>query len=286
MNNKVYACIDGRTNTSAVIDASIWSAQQLCAPLEFLHVLERPTQTAALVDYSGAIGLGAQDSLLQELSDLDEKRGRLAQEAGRQLLSAARERAAAVGIGSHDARLRHGDLTEAVIEVEPDTRLFVLGEHFHAQPRARQHLDHRVERVLRIVHKPVLVVTGNSFTKPQRFVLAYDGSATARKAIERVASSPLLKGLPVLVAMAGSDAAAAARQLSEAGQVLANAGFAAETRHLNGEPEVVLPALLKDQADSLLVMGAYGHSRIRQLIVGSTTTTLLRTAEVPVLILR
>ncbi|MBU2284983.1 MAG: universal stress protein, partial [Gammaproteobacteria bacterium] len=36
----------------------------------------------------------------------------------------------------------------------------------------------------------------------------------------------------------------------------------------------------------LLVMGAYGHSRIRQLIVGSTTTALLRTSPVPVLVLR
>lgn len=33
-------------------------------------------------------------------------------------------------------------------------------------------------------------------------------------------------------------------------------------------------------------MGAYGHSRIRHLIVGSTTTALLRLSAVPVLILR
>ena len=43
---------------------------------------------------------------------------------------------------------------------------------------------------------------------------------------------------------------------------------------------------LKSQGAALLVMGAYGHSRIRQLIVGSTTTTLLRVSELPVLILR
>ena len=36
----------------------------------------------------------------------------------------------------------------------------------------------------------------------------------------------------------------------------------------------------------LLVLGAYGHSRIRQLIVGSTTTALLRLCSVPVLVLR
>ena len=45
-------------------------------------------------------------------------------------------------------------------------------------------------------------------------------------------------------------------------------------------------SLLKTQGAALLVMGAYGHSRIRHLIVGSTTTTLLRLSEVPVLVLR
>ena len=37
---------------------------------------------------------------------------------------------------------------------------------------------------------------------------------------------------------------------------------------------------------ALLVMGAYGHSRIRQLIVGRIAPTLLRSMDVPVLVLR
>jgi len=64
------------------------------------------------------------------------------------------------------------------------------------------------------------------------------------------------------------------------------AGFSAEIERIPGRPEQVLPALFKAQGTALLVMGAFGHSRIRQLIVGSTTTTLLRLSEVPVLILR
>lgn len=66
----------------------------------------------------------------------------------------------------------------------------------------------------------------------------------------------------------------------------AAAGFSAEIELIPGEPEQVLPAVVKAQGAALLVMGAYGHSRIRQLIVGSTTTTMLRLSEVPVLILR
>jgi len=283
--NKVYACIDGFASTAAVIDWAAWSARRLDAPLELLHVLER-TERPLMTDYSGAIGLGAQEALLDELSELDAKRGKLAQEAGRQLLADARLRAAAAGVERLDVRLRHGELVDTVLEMEPDARLFVLGEHYHASGTSKIHLDHHVERVIRSVKRPVLVSTGMPFEEPRLFVIAFDGSPTARKTIETVARSPMLKGLPVVLAMAGADTSLARQQLEEARLALAAAGFDAASELLPGEPEEVLPALVKAQGASLLVMGAYGHSRIRQLIVGSTTTTLLRLSEVPVLILR
>lgn len=284
--DKVYACIDGLANTTAVIDWAAWSAQRLDAPLEFLHVIERHPERAAVSDYSGAIGLGAQESLLHELSKLDEQRSKLAQEAGRRLLAGARERAAAIGLTRLDTRLRHGELVENVLELEGDARLFVLGEHYQATQASKIHLDHRVERVIRSVKRPVLVITGAQFVAPERFVIAFDGSATARKTVETVSRSPMLTGLPVLLAMAGVESALARRQLEDARGVLVAAGFTTDVELTAGEPEQVLPALVRSQGAALLVMGAYGHSRIRQLIVGSTTTTLLRQRDVPVLILR
>lgn len=284
--NKVYACIDGLATTAAVIDWAVWSAQRMDVPLEFLHVLERHPERATASDYSGAIGLGAQESLLLELSALDEQRGKLAQEAGRRLLVTARQRAAAAGVLRLDGRLRHGELVDNLLEVESDARLFVLGQHYHANQPSKIHLDHHVERVIRSVKRPVLVATGECFDVPKRVVIAFDGSPTARKSVETVARSTMLVGLPVLVALAGVDSALARQQLEEASLVLATAGFSAETELVPGEPEQVLPALVKAQGAALLVIGAYGHSRIRQLIVGSTTTTLLRLSEVPVLILR
>ena len=57
--NKVYACIDGRANTSAVIDAAAWAAQRLSCPLTLAHVIEpQPVLTTGL-DANAAIGLGA-----------------------------------------------------------------------------------------------------------------------------------------------------------------------------------------------------------------------------------
>jgi nucleotide-binding universal stress UspA family protein len=283
---KVCACIDGLATTAAVIDSATWSAARLDAPLEFVHVLERSSAQAAITDYSGAIGFGAQDSLLQELSELDEQRGKLAQEAGRRLLAGARERALAAGVTRLDTRLRQGTLVDTVLDLEPDIRLLVLGQHYHAAAGEKIHLDHHVERVIRSVKQPVLVATGESFAAPQRAVIAFDGSPTAFKMIETVARSPMLVGMPVLLAMAGVETTQTRTQLDQARTTLAAAGFNAESELVPGEPEQVLPALVKAQGAALLVIGAYGHSRIRQLIVGSTTTTLLRVSEVPVLVLR
>jgi len=282
----IFACIDGRSNSTAVVDAAIWAAQRLQAPLSFLHVLEPHPERAAVSDYSGAIGLGAHEALLHELGQLDARRAQLEQEEGRQLLAAARARATAAGLERHDARLRHGELVDSLLDLQPELRLVLMGEHFHHQGARRLHLDHRVERVLRQLERPVLVLPGAAFVAPQRALLAFDGSASARRCVTKLATSPLLKGLPIGLIWVGGDEHLAHHALGEALAPLQAAGFVASAEWHAGEPEQVLPALLNAQPERLLVMGAHGHSRLRQLVLGSTTATLLRSVQVPVLVLR
>mgnify|MGYP000913302459 FL=1 len=284
--HKILACIDTRGNTDAVIDWSAWAAVRLQGPLEFLHVLERHPEVAAVTDFSGAIGVDAQASLLKDLSNHDEQRSVSLREAGRALLGHARARAAAAGVGQLDARLRHGEFIETAIELQGEADLFVLGEHHHATAPDRLRAEHHVEQVIRGVSKPVLVATADAFEVPQRVVMAFDGSPGARKALARMARHPLLAGLPVMVAMVAPATAPARRQRDEVQAALQAQGVVAETRLVAGEPRQVLPELVRQQAPALLVMGAFGHSRLRRLLVGSLTTTLLRLSQVPVLILR
>jgi nucleotide-binding universal stress UspA family protein len=67
---------------------------------------------------------------------------------------------------------------------------------------------------------------------------------------------------------------------------LAAGGIAAEQCIQPGEPEKVLAQMAGQGQGGLLVMGAYGHSRVRQLIIGSTTTEMIRSCKVPVLLMR
>lgn len=76
--------------------------------------------------------------------------------------------------------------------------------------------------------------------------------------------------------MAGESTAEVQGQLAWAQTRLLAAGVDVQAAVETGEPEIAVPNYLKIYSADLLVMGADGHSRIRQLIVDSMTMTLLR----------
>ena len=284
--NKIYACIDGLPTTAAVVDWAVWAALRLGTLLHLLHTLNPTAEMPIVGDFSGALGAGTQELLQRQLSALDEQRGKIAHEAGSQMLDSASARALAGGVPLVTQDMHYGELVDALLEREADARLLVLGENHPASAPRKLYLSHHLERVVRAVQRPILVTTAKPFAPPERFVLACDGSDTARKTVDMVARSPLLQGLPALIAMVAADTTSAHAALGQAQSILRSAGFTVSTTLLAGEPEQALPDLLQTQPNALLVMGAYGHSRIRQWIVGSTTTALLRLSPVPVLVLR
>ena len=284
--NQIYACIDGMPAAASVVDWASWAARRLAVPLHLLHVLDEPVAVPPVGDFSGALGFGTQEMLQQQLTALDEKRSAIAREAGRHVLESACTRATERGVADVAQGMPYGELVDVLLGLQDSTRLVVLGDHYRASTPRAVYLSPHVERVVRSLKRPLLVATAAPFVAPERFVVAFDGSETARKTLDMVAASPLLQGLPALVAMAAPDTPEARQQLQEAQAVLQSAGFQVQTALLPGDPEQALPELLQAQGNAVLVMGAYGHSRIRQLILGSTTTALLRLSPVPVFVLR
>lgn len=280
----VTACIDGSASAPAVCDYAAWASQRLDAPLTFLHVLDQ-RQYPASADLSGNIGLGSREHLLDELAALDEQRSKLALEQGRIMLAAAKERAIADGVHAPEAKQRHGDLLESLRELEDDIRLLVVGRQGESTAGAEAHVGSQLESVIRIMHRPVLV-TPARFKQPESAMLAFDGGATTRKGVEMLAASPLLKGLPIHLVMVGAETGESWAQLDAACSTLAAAGHKVHTAIRAGEVEPTLHAYQAEQGIDLLVMGAYGHSRIRQFLVGSTTSHMLRTSSSPLLLLR
>ena len=279
-DGRVVAAIDASAYTGSVCRHAAWAAGRLGAPLSMVHVID-PADRVAPLDLAGNLILGEREALLRELGELDATRAKLAQQHGRLLLQQARQLA---GVDTADLRLRHGALVDTLVELEDEVRLFVVGKRGEHADFARGHLGREVERVVRSVHRPLLVAS-RTFQPIQRVLVAYDGSATTRKALAMVAESPLLRGFDIhLVTVGGGEGSE--RELGDAARVLDGAGLHATTEVIDGHPDEALAAYVDRQRIDLLVMGAYGHSRIRQLIVGSTTTAVMRNCQVPVLLLR
>jgi nucleotide-binding universal stress UspA family protein len=141
------------------------------------------------------------------------------------------------------------------------------------------------ESVTRKCPKPVLV-SPVEFRPVTRPLLAYDGSQRAAAAMHEAAELATALGVPLTVLHVGKDDAATHRLLDESRRYLATHRVEAEYVIRPGYAnEVIVETLAAGQHD-LLVIGAYGHSRIIEMVLGSTTEYVLRNAAAPVFLCR
>jgi nucleotide-binding universal stress UspA family protein len=284
MTDKVIALVDGSIYSASVCEHAAWIAQRTGAPVELLHVLGR-REGAEQADLSGSIRLGARSALLEELAALDEQRAKLVAHRGRAILEDARAILEKAEINEITTRLRHGDIVETVAEVEKDARVILIGKRGEAADFAKGHLGSNLERIVRASHKPVFVAA-RAFKPIEKVMVAYDGGVSAMKAVDHIARSPLFADLEIELVTIGADSAGHRKGLEDARAQLAAAGHEAATRIVEGRPEEVLGKLVETEGVDMLVMGAYGHSRIRSLVIGSTTTEMMRSCKVPVVLIR
>jgi nucleotide-binding universal stress UspA family protein len=280
---RIIACIAGSIYSDSVADHAAWAAGRLKQPVELLQVLGRREATSG--DLSGNIAIDAQAALLAELADLDAQRARLLQQRGRLVLDGLKARVAEAGVGEVSTVLRHGDLIETLAEREGDANLIIIGKRGEAADFAKGHLGSNLERVVRSLHRPILVAS-RAFKPINRVLVAFDGGPSALKAVDHLSRSLLCVGAQIVLATVGTDDAQHRQMLDGAAAQLKGGGHAVETRIVQGAPDKAIAALVDSERIDLLAMGAYGHSRLRTLIIGSTTSELLRACKVPVLLFR
>lgn len=282
--DKILTLLDGSAYSESVCHHTAWIAQKLSAGVVAMHVLGRESG-ASSKDLSGALRLGARTALLEELSALDQQRAKLAQARGHAILEDAKAIIEQDGIPDVSLRLRKGDLLDAVREIEGEMRAITIGKRGEGADFASGHLGSNLERILRSSKVPVFVAS-REFRPISKVLVAYDGSTSAKVAIKRMSASPVFTDLEVCVLSVGPDQARTQSVADEAVAELKAANIAAASRTASGEPEEVLGELMAGEGFDLLVMGAYGHSRIRSLIIGSTTTAMIQSVKVPVLLYR
>ncbi|HEX9785915.1 MAG TPA: universal stress protein [Opitutaceae bacterium] len=279
---RILVCTDGSAYGQVCCQYAGWLSGRTGAAVEVLYVSDlRQFEVPLIADLSGSLGIQPYQAILRQLQELEEKKAAVVLENASRTVSEAGAKGEV--IGSH----KTGLLVDCLTDHEAEADLVLLGKRGENANFATEHLGSTMERVVRASTRPCLV-TSRSFKPVSRLLVSYDGGASCGKAIDFLASSDAFKGLEIhVVTVAGAiDADTALHHLRDAETRLRAAGFQPVCQMLHGTAEDQIAAYVAGNAINLLVMGAYGHSRIRYLIIGSTTTEMIRTCKIPVLLFR
>jgi len=284
-NAAIVALLDGSVYSRSICEHSAWIANRIDASVTVVHALGRREVSSAPADLSGNIGLGARTALLEELAEFDRQKAKLAQKRGRAILDDARQVLIDAGVENTETKLRLSELVDTVLELEQNANLVVIGKRGEGADFDKLHLGSNLERVVRSSSKPVLV-TSREFKPVKRVLIAFDAGTSVLKAINYFCQSDAFSDLECHLLTAGSETKNTRRQLEGAAALLQDAGFSVTQQIAPGQPDEVICQSVNDDGFDLLLMGAYGHSRIRNLIIGSTTTEMIRSCMIPVLLFR
>ncbi|MEM6253515.1 MAG: universal stress protein [Cyanobacteria bacterium P01_D01_bin.156] len=285
----ILLCSDGSTFAESIYRYGAWFARKFQAQTKVLYVTDiRSQKVVSTGNFTGSIGLGASDQLLKDLVNLEHEKAKLNNQRARLILQNADEMLRAEGLSDVELINQTGFLVDCFHDFEADANMVVLGKRGEAADFASGHLGANLDRIVRSSSKPCLV-TPQTFEPIQRLLLAYDGSPTGKRVLNfLVDSAEGFKDIEihVLTVAKTETNTAKAQELTAAQATLQQAGLTATAKLLSGDPEKVIGSYIEDNQISLLMMGAYGHNRIRHLVIGSTTVQLLRSVQVPVLLFR
>lgn len=279
---KITACIDGSKYLDSVCFFASWAALKGGFGVNLLHATPSHDEFVVKGDLSGAIGLGVKSALLKKLTEIDEKRTGLHLQKGAIMLDYALRELSANGITNIETLHRRGTLSDALTELYSE--IIIMGKRGEENSDKDQ-LGANIKKVARTLQTPILIAP-TKFRPIKSFLIAYDGSKSAKKAVEYVCESPIFAGLDChLLTFYQNSHHNANLSLKEAETALKYNGFDPKISLETGETiqGTINDYVAKNNID-LLAMGAFGHSKIRNFIIGSATEAILAEIEVAAMI--
>jgi len=275
MIKHVAVALDGSAHAAAAEALAIELGRRLGAVIHGVHVVDTTfLEGAFITDISGAMGfepfLNLQAQMRSTLDDVAEV-----------IREEFEGRCQAAGV-EHLFHLERNGVAHGLLAGTKLADLLVMGQR---GVNARFHEDmlgRATEVLLRRSLVPVLVVPLESGF-PQRLLAAYDGSPKSVRALQQAADLAQALQCELAVVAVDADESKARGRLDEASRYLAPYAVTVRYEARRGEAveEEILAAVTSGPFD-LVFLGAHGHRRVVELVLGSTSEYLARRSGVPV----
>lgn len=181
-------------------------------------------------------------------------------------------------------RLAEGDIIDAMASAARLADLAVISQF---QPGVDVAINEPLADSLVIeAGRPILIVPyiGARETVGERILVAWNNSRESARAVAD--AMPLLKAAKKVTVLSAADEDLEDVPGADVARYLAEHGVNAETTRAKSSDSEVGSLLLNVAADDghdLLVMGAYGHSRLREMILGGASRYIIQHMTIPVL---
>lgn len=286
MMRKILVCTDGSAYSEICCRYAAWIVRQ--TGIEEIHGVYVSDlweyDTPFIADLSGSLGVQPYQGMIGQLQALQKEKA-----AGLERAVAAlfEKEGLADRLQFHHRTGLLVDSLEQFEEGEDAVDLVALGKRGENANLADGHLGSTMERVVRASSKPCLV-TSRKYEPVKRILFAYDGGRSCHRALDWLCDNGFFRDFDVHVVTVNEDRSTdgATRRLLEVEDRVRGLGLAANFQVMAGEVDDVLADYALHGNFNMLVMGAYGHNRIRQFLLGSTTTVLLQRCKVPCLMFR
>lgn len=276
MIKSILLSVDGSIYTEAVLRNGIHLAKALEARLRVLSVIDvRTFEWAMSLGADGFVPVIPSSAYLEESRKLHEEKAQAVLEKSREILQ--QENVA------FELEKASGSPIDVICEQARTVDLIIMGARGEFARWESKMIGATLEAVSRQVNKPILIVS-KEFKPFTKILAAYDGSPTANKALGLAGYFANKLALPVIVLTVSNKEEEAKQILDEGVKYVSSYDVKVESKQVKGTPHQMICEFAHDNGVDLIIMGAYGGSRIKEAILGSTTESVMRKSRVPVLL--
>jgi nucleotide-binding universal stress UspA family protein len=278
MIKSILVALDASDYTEGVVRSAARLASAYGASLVTLHVMDvRIIEGPMLGSFDGYTVGNMASGQMDELRRILEEKAANIQKRAEELLAGSEVK--------HMAQTLLAVPALGIVDMMAEVDVAVLGARGEGARWGGSMLGSTVEKVAREGTKPLLVTS----TQPCEFhkcLVAYDGSQHSQHSL--LLADDICRHLSsaMTVLTVSNNVAESDARLEEAKKLLASSTLQVKWLSQSGEPGPTIIKTSKDEGADCVMMGAFGHSRIREAIIGSTTVEVMRGAEAAVLLVR
>lgn len=278
MIKSILIATDGSANSMVATQYGCCLAKLFGAQVCGLNVVDiRALEGPLMSDISGALGFEPFQSYLPQFEQILRQRSD-------SVLEDFRAACAEFGITA-ETRSLSGIVPNVIADEARRVDLVVVAQHGEHAQWASGLLGSTAESLVRKSPRPVLIAPGH-FRDIRKVLIAYDGGNESTKALKAACETFAGLSCELHAVFVTDDDARADLLASEIRDYVEPHGLDVALIRLGGAAAKAILQHAGEHDFDMIVMGAFGHSRLHDLILGGTTAYMMRETKIPILLIR